>query len=477
MRSINNNPIQFACILLVSNLALKFYSITYGSFDLDEAWHVFFSQKPFLQLLKTASEDPNPPFYNILIGLWIKLFGVSEIGTRSLSVVLSSLTAPLIFLFARKNLNIQTAIYSSLLFSVSNVHLFYAHDSRVYALVCFLTVLSFICFFEILKNPNVLTFSLYTLINTSLLYTHLVPAFAILAQFIAALLFIKEYKKGVISIIISQAAACILFAPWLLFSPYYQKKASTWLTPPDNHEIKELFITYFNSETLWNNYILLAICFIVVVLWKYIKHQEYIINWKSLLVLALWGILPIIVDIIVSHTIIPIFLTRYMLFSSIGLFLLAGYLISIIPVNTIVKIGFVVFLVSSSFFSLNFKTFKGEDWRGAVSYVKKYQTDSVLVLVSPFFQYVSFAYYYAPEAYKDYDHTLDKLGNSNVYFYGGLDILNRIDESKFKRIMLVTSHEGVVDPASLTAFLTAHYKMAETSEFASINCYIFDVIK
>ena len=82
----------------ILNIIIKSFSVTKVSFDLDEAWHTYFSQKSLGEVLKIAGTDPNGPFFNLLLHFWIKLYGVSEIATRALSLIFSAATAPLLFL-------------------------------------------------------------------------------------------------------------------------------------------------------------------------------------------------------------------------------------------------------------------------------------------------------------------------------------------------------------------------------------------
>src|SRR5437868_9433926 len=135
--------------LFILNIVIKSFSITKVSFDLDEAWHTYFSQKSLPEILKIAGTDPNGPFFNLILHFWIKLFGVSEMATRSLSLILSAATAPLLFLLGKKYFNTLTGIFTALIFSFSDLHFFFSHNARVYALICFLAVLSFLMFLKL----------------------------------------------------------------------------------------------------------------------------------------------------------------------------------------------------------------------------------------------------------------------------------------------------------------------------------------
>ena len=124
------------------------------SLHLDEAVNVFHSQKPLYDLLAFNAQDPSPPLHNILIGAWGKVFGVGVFSIRGFSVIFSTGSVLLLFLFARKFLSLQAGVYASLLLSVSNIHLYYSHDARGYPLVLLLTVASFYAYLQVLEKPH-----------------------------------------------------------------------------------------------------------------------------------------------------------------------------------------------------------------------------------------------------------------------------------------------------------------------------------
>src|SRR5258708_12657026 len=75
-------------LFFILNLIIKSFSVTKVSFDLDEAWHTYFSQKGIGEILKIAGTDPNGPFFNLFIHFWIRFFRLIEFSTRSFSLIL-----------------------------------------------------------------------------------------------------------------------------------------------------------------------------------------------------------------------------------------------------------------------------------------------------------------------------------------------------------------------------------------------------
>ena len=148
------------------------------SFWLDEAVQVWASAHFSIKDLLTQYMpwDFNPPLYHILLHFWIKVFGASEIGVRSLSVLLG---IGCIFLIKkigdkgygikdkeirdkgyeikdkRKNLkDLGIGTIAALLLATSPLHIYYSQEARMYILACFLVLLATWRFLIFLERQN-----------------------------------------------------------------------------------------------------------------------------------------------------------------------------------------------------------------------------------------------------------------------------------------------------------------------------------
>ncbi|MCK4588787.1 glycosyl transferase family 39, partial [Candidatus Woesebacteria bacterium] len=74
--------------ILILGLVLRLISIN-QSFWLDEATSALVARDmSFAQILSQFSPaDFHPPFYYFLLKIWTATFGVSEVGARSLSII------------------------------------------------------------------------------------------------------------------------------------------------------------------------------------------------------------------------------------------------------------------------------------------------------------------------------------------------------------------------------------------------------
>ena len=86
---INKKPFWFLVFLIIINVVIKFFQISDSSIWLDEAHTAYQSLKSISEIISDSSKDQNPPLYFIMIHFWVKIFGISEFGIRSLSALLS----------------------------------------------------------------------------------------------------------------------------------------------------------------------------------------------------------------------------------------------------------------------------------------------------------------------------------------------------------------------------------------------------
>lgn len=109
---------------------------------LDEALSVRIASLPFAELTEALRHDGSPPFYYLLLNVWLRLAGDSPVGARSLSAVLGLLTIPAAWAFAREvSGSRQVAWVAALLLATSPFAIRYGSEARMYALVQLLVAL------------------------------------------------------------------------------------------------------------------------------------------------------------------------------------------------------------------------------------------------------------------------------------------------------------------------------------------------
>jgi len=117
-------------------LALRFYAIGTKTIWLDEAFSIWLAHQPLREMWAWLVRiDQHPPLYYTLLHYWIALFGDTQGAVRALSALFSGLAIPFLYgacryLFARR-----IALSAALLLAFSPLHIRYAQEARMYALL------------------------------------------------------------------------------------------------------------------------------------------------------------------------------------------------------------------------------------------------------------------------------------------------------------------------------------------------------
>jgi len=243
------SPLLLA-VLVLTNFLFKGYCISHNAIAGDEPFSIFYAQPDVFTIIKELSIGNNPPLYEILLHFWIKLFGTSAIAVRSLSLIFSSIAVGFVFRLAQQFFNVQVAVYTSLLFILSNYQTIFAHEARVYSLLGLLCLISVFYYFRIIIKNDVSrsTVIKFIVVSTLLIYSHYFGFFILIVQFLFVLgtkeLRLKYWRK----LVLIAGIIFILYLPnTIVFIGRFLDSSSTgtWVSPTTDlgqlHAIIHLF--------------------------------------------------------------------------------------------------------------------------------------------------------------------------------------------------------------------------------------------
>lgn len=473
---LGRNSLVMVLIIIIAHLLIKSIHLGDASFWYDEAYSVYYSQKTVGEIIDNAKYDHNPPFYNLILKVWMICFGNTEAAVRWLSVVFSSLTGVALFLFCRRHFNIQTAFFASVLFLASNVHLYYAHEARSYALTSLLNILSLHFCLEVLKRPSNIRLVALGAINAAILYTHFLTGFLFIVEFIIALIFLRHSRKGFVYYLLSQILTIIFFIPWIsaLVNMVKQTNKGFWLGHPSWQDFVNVFYEFAMGKDLLIFYgILIAVTLVLIIIFR--RKETGKTELINILILILWGFLPIFIDYYIA-AFTPVFLLRYILYASLGLMVLIAYLLSLNPGGWLPKIIFMAVLAVILFGRIDYSPAKNQDFKRAVPIVKNEKDSKTLVVLSSIDLFFIYAYYYDKNYFTDYYNTIPRLIRDNTIMTNDSIGLSKFDFSKYRKIVLIQSFEGYADPqGTLFNYLETHFERKKlTKEFTGITVAVFN---
>ena len=155
-------------LVIAVGILLRFW--TRSDLWLDEALTVNIATQPLSHLHALLRQDGAPPLYYVLLHFWIKLFGTSNLGVRSLSGVISVATLPLAWL-AGRTYGRQSAWGVLVLVASAPFAIYYGTESRMYSLVMLLTVLGFLALVRAMRRPRPGNLIAVAVVTAALLYT------------------------------------------------------------------------------------------------------------------------------------------------------------------------------------------------------------------------------------------------------------------------------------------------------------------
>src|SRR5579862_8728984 len=89
-------------IALIVGTVVRFVNMAKGSIWHDEGFTMMLAPQSPAQIISRTAHDVHPPLYYITLHYWMKLFGSSEIGARSLSAVLMLAVIPIGYLLVKE---------------------------------------------------------------------------------------------------------------------------------------------------------------------------------------------------------------------------------------------------------------------------------------------------------------------------------------------------------------------------------------
>ena len=419
----------------------------------DEPFSIFHAQQSISEIWSyfTTAAENNPPLYHIFLHFWIKFFGISAFSVRFPSLLFSCATAVIIYLIGKRFFNLKIGLIASLLFSFSTIHVYYAHESRTYPLFCLLTALSLFANFGIIKSPHKKrNYILLIITNILLIYSHYFGFFVLLVELISFLVCRqrKNVLKGV-CISFTTIGLCYLPLVFTLFSRFTDSvNNGTWVKPPGKSELYGYINIFINNR--YNTLVYLLVIFVaLIILWKkkkiaiVIKHY---LNAERNQVLLIWFLVSYLSMFILSFIGIPMFIERYILYTSISLYFILTTIFVLVYRGIKYKYLVLAFFIGSMVFTLRLNPDNHRRLKEACEKMKQLKISSTPVIISPDYADAGFAYHYDLNIFKDYRNFREKLEKENIYFYNNAEAAEKLLDKTKDRLIFIQAGNEFVDP-------------------------------
>jgi mannosyltransferase len=225
--------------------ALRFATLDLQSFSFDEAFTAGVDLNGSLgHVLDTLPDvESSPPLYFVLAWFWTELFGLGEVGLRSLSALLGTALVPVVFGAARELAGPRAGLLAAALVAVNPLLFFYSQEARVYALFILLATLSFWAFLVARRAPGRRSLALWALASALALLSHYFALFLVVPEAIWLLVVTRPRLPAVLAVGAVGAVGAALLplvasqadgrTDWISDSPLVDRTkevAKKWLT-------------------------------------------------------------------------------------------------------------------------------------------------------------------------------------------------------------------------------------------------------
>lgn len=371
------------------NLALKLPGLDRQSLWLDEALTVAVAVRPLDAILARAAGNQNPPLYGVLMHVWIAAFGASETSIRLLPVLCSTLAAVGVFLLARRFSGLRAAVFAAVLFTAANLHVQYAREARVYALVTLLAVASSYAFLALVARPSWRAATLLACLNGLLFHCHYVTAFVPIAQSLAVALHAPWRARAGRFAAASFGASVLLALPVVPFAWRNAPRVGTyWLDAPTWRDFRHVAKRLAGERRV----LYASLVLLLPGLRRALGVSPSRFDSGRALYYAIAAFVPVVLAFAIAVR-VPIFLDRYLVYASVPLLLLFAELLALLPFGrrgaSVVAVGLVALLGGRTL-----REPVKDDWRGLAAAVRaRHDAAESLVVVSAH-EWPPFAYYW-----------------------------------------------------------------------------------
>lgn len=368
-----------------------------GTWWFDEMFSVHYSLLPWGKAVKYWLLETNPFLYNLVLREWMNLFGQGEMTVRIPSLIFGLITIAFVYYLGYNLISRRAAIVSSIVVSLSGIHIFVSTETRTYALFVLLTTLSFYLFIKIFVEQKTFrwTWPLFFLTQVLLLYSHLTALTVIIIQ-VLALAYLRADGALRKKLLLTQFFSLLIWSFWFipsLLPKLNPRSLYGWFFTYNTESLNiltilnTLFVNTGVPEFILTLFaiILLGIIFYAI---KVFPQQDQK-NKNLIFVLLLWSLIPALLGSFLGQ-----YVTKYFVFSLPGFALLIAWtldqIIDKIARFAITALFLVIFIPST----LTIVTSPVFSWYSITGYIEKNETPKSAILVVPFNEELVIKKYY-----------------------------------------------------------------------------------
>lgn len=389
--------------LVLFCLGLSWFFFSNQSLRLDEAQSLWQSGRSISDILTLVAKDVHVPFYHILLHLWRTFVGNTLEAARLMSLLFYVLCIPAIYYLGKLSYSRSVGLFAAVLMAASPFMNWYGNEIRMYTLFTFLIICNQYFFIKIRKTNSDHAWIGYAATAILGVYSHYFFLVNLGVQGLFFLFTRSHFPHLALRRFMMTGALVVLsFVPWVSYvytlgEALNQQPLLPVPTAVNIFSAFSQFLFGFQNDHL-NTFFLslwpLAVIFGFVSLRKNSRPSIETLYFLTAVLAS------VVVLFIISVTLQPVFVSRYLIFTVPALYLLISSAVEQYSARTtaILKVGLTALLAIMLVVEIVNPTAPvKENYFEATEYLNAHASPADIVLVSaPFTVYPVEYYYRAP---------------------------------------------------------------------------------
>ena len=458
-------------LFLVLNLITKGLYLSGSPISMDEPFSIFNAQKPLGEMLAYLKNFNNPPLHEIILHFWIKIGGIGPEWVRTPALIFASITSIFVFLIGKRR-DTQSGIVAALLYSISTIHIAFSHDARAYPLFVLLSTVSTYLFLKLLEKDTSRKWIFLGLVNITLIYNHYFGFFVLLPQLLWAVSKIKSQPYLFKKYAITGAVIAVCYLP--MFSVVYHQfinsaSSGTWVQIPGIEALYDNIRKFANAPVTAVIFLVLLVTALIA---SYLRKDKPS-NLVQFLIMCF--LLPYLLMYLVSYS-VPMFLPRYLMFTSIPMYILVAISISYLTVLKKYKIAMASVLVFGYGATTNLNPQHGRRPDLVAQKILEFKKPNTAVIFAPDWINLNIIYHLNNEWFSD-PTTYKNVLRDNRYFatHSPREIAVIASDSIYNRLIYVKLGNYIDRDGEHKKIISGYYPNSNIyDEFGGATLTVFD---
>ena len=463
--------------LLMAAFAVRVYALQAQSLWRDEVDAVYFATRDWATLLSMFTRPgENGPLYFLLLRPWIGLFGSSEFAVRYFSLMFGVAAVALIYPLGRRLLPVQPSLLGTLLLCFSPYMVWYSQETKMYALLLCLSILSTWFLLRALQGAGRLNWLGYVVVTTLSLYIHILTVALLPFQFLVFLLGgarFRSHWRGALLAFSSLILPYLPLARWEIPTILSSFETGHPFYTPDAM-LRILFQALaFGLRTPSIIELALFVFILLSGTFLFSRRRFFSISFQSCPQCLLW--LYLLVPVLTVYLIslgMPIFTDRYLIAIAPAFYLLLGCGLYAVKSRSQLLFGVClvgILVVDAQGLWMQSHTAIKADFRSAAHYYSEHAIADDLLLAQMPYVHRNFQYYYQ-KPYHQGDGLYTNKGMTAEQVDAEMSALTRA----YATVWLLKSEAEMWDRRGLVEeWLRLHGQLSLAAQFQLVTVYRF----